>query len=170
MRKFLWGVATGILLVPTAALVAAALGLLVTQANVPVTAWEEAFAQLARHGYARRHAPPATNPIAPTEENLMAGMKIYKDGCAGCHGGATEASEYGASFCPRVPQFGTHPPRKPDWELFWIVKNGVRYSGMSAWDGQWGKDVSDDKMWRVVTFLSRLESLPPAVDLEWRKP
>jgi hypothetical protein len=42
---------------------------------------------------------------------------------------------------------------------------------MSAFDKQWHNDqaVSDDHIWKVVTFLSRLESLPPAVDAEWRK-
>jgi hypothetical protein len=42
---------------------------------------------------------------------------------------------------------------------------------MSAFDRQWHHDqaVSDDHIWKVVTFLSRLESLPPAVDAEWRK-
>jgi hypothetical protein len=47
---------------------------------------------------------------------------------------------------------------------------------MFAWDGQFGKDstgrdISDDKIWSAVIFLSHLESLPPAVDSEWhRKP
>jgi hypothetical protein len=42
---------------------------------------------------------------------------------------------------------------------------------MSAWDRQWQNDTakSDDQMWKVVTFLSRLDSLPPAVNAEWHK-
>jgi hypothetical protein len=76
-----------------------------------------------------------------------------------------------ASFYPYVPQFAFDPPRLPDWQLFWIVKNGVRYSGMSAWDSQWSNDPvkSDDNTWKVVTFLSRLDSLPPVVNAEWHK-
>ena len=57
------------------------------------------------------------------------------------------------------------PPRKPDWQLYWIVTRGVRYSGMGAWGGQ----VPDSTIWQVVTFLSRLDSLPPTIDSVWRK-
>ena len=97
---------------------------------------------------------------------LLAGMKVYQDNCAGCHGGPSRPSEWGSSdFYPRVPQFARTPPRKPDWQLYWIVKHGVRYSGMAAW----GNQIPDSTMWQVVTFLSRLDSLAPAVDAEWRK-
>jgi mono/diheme cytochrome c family protein len=80
-------------------------------------------------------------------------------------------SGFGARFYHRVPQFATNAPQMPDWQLFWIIKNGIRYSGMSAWDGQRHHDkvISDDRIWKVATFLSQLNSLPPAVDAEWRK-
>lgn len=50
--------------------------------------------------------------------------------------------------------------------MFWIVKHGVRYSGMGAWGGL----TSDDNIWKTVTFLSHLKSLPPDVEAEWRGP
>lgn len=106
----------------------------------------------------------------------MVGVKLFKNGCAGCHGTPDTASENEANVIlyPNAPQFALHPPRKPEYQLFWIVKCGVRYSGMFAWDGQFapdssGKDVSDEEIWTTVTFLTHLESLPPAVDAEWRK-
>jgi thiosulfate dehydrogenase len=93
-------------------------------------------------------------------------MKMYRDDCAGCHGDYGRPSEWGSQdFYPRVPQFALEPPHNPDWQLFWIVKHGVRYSGMGAWDGQ----VPDSMIWQVVAFLSRLDSLPPSVDVAWRK-
>jgi DNA-binding CsgD family transcriptional regulator len=63
-----------------------------------------------------------------------------------------------------------HPPRLPDYQLFWIIRNGVRYSGMSAYDRQWDNDrvKSDDQIWKAALFLSRLDALPPAVDAAWR--
>jgi len=169
MRRFLLGFFLGVIVLPVGALLAVNLGTLSTRANEAPPAWEKALAQRALQNTAARKAPQVMNPVPPTDENLLAGMKIFKDGCAGCHGDATSTSDYGASFYPAVPQFAANPPDKPDWQLFWIVKNGVRYSGMSAWDGQWGKNISDDKIWKVVTFLSRLKSLPPPVDAEWRK-
>jgi hypothetical protein len=78
------------------------------------------------------------------------------------------------SFYPRVPQFTPERPRMSAEQMFWIVKHGARYTGMAAWDGLFGKDASgkensDAKITTAVTFLSRLDSLPPAADAEWRK-
>ena len=171
MRKFILGFFLGVLTLPVGFLVAAWWGCLPAFANTDPPKWEKAFARLALNGYVARHAPRLTNPISATDENLLAGMNVFRDACAGCHGDPNGISQYGQGFYPRVPQFAIDPPRRPDWQLFWIVKNGVRYSGMSAWDGQWHNDkaVSDDRMWKVATFLSRLDSLPPKVNDEWHK-
>ena len=114
-----------------------------------------------------REAPRAQNPIAPTSENLREGMKIFRDTCAGCHGEAGKPSVWGTTgYYPRVPQFDATPPAKPDWQLFWIAKHGVRYTGMGAMGGV----MPDDRIWKVVTFVSRIRSLPPDVEAEWRGP
>jgi Cytochrome C oxidase, cbb3-type, subunit III len=75
----------------------------------------------------------------PPMKTWLAGMNVFRDACAGCHGDPNRISQYGEGFYPRVPQFAIDPPRRPDWQLFWIAKNGVRYSAMSAWEGQWHK-------------------------------
>jgi len=33
----------------------------------------------------------------------------------------------------------------------------------------WGNQIPDSSIWQVVSFLTRLDSLPPAIDVEWRK-
>ena len=106
----------------------------------------------------------------------MAGMKIFKGDCSGCHGDPNNAAKREAEpiLYPIPPVFALHPPQKPDHELFWIIKGGVRYSGMFWWEGQFGKDasgkdVSDEKIWMAVTFLKHIDSLPPAVEAEWSK-
>jgi thiosulfate dehydrogenase len=171
MRRLLVGWLLGVVTLPVLALGASWLGLLPSYANAPEPAWEKAVAQMALQNYAARRAPHIPNPIAPTDENLLAGMKVFRDACSGCHGDPGATSDYGASFYPKVPQFAKHPPRLPDYQLFWIIRNGVRYSGMSAWDRQWDNSqvTSDDKIWKVATFLSRLDTLPPAVDAAWRR-
>ena len=66
-------------------------------------------------------------------------------------------------FYPRVPQFPNAPSALRSEEMFLVVRNGVRYSGMGAW-----KDLmSEDETWKVVMFLSNIHSLPPAVKSEW---
>ena len=105
-----------------------------------------------------------TNPIQPTVEELLLGLRIYRNNCAGCHGDGHEPSDWGKQFSPRVPQFTEHHPTKPDWQLFWILKNGVRDGGMGGWVGQ----LPDERLWRAITFLAHLDSLPAAVDSAWR--
>ena len=176
MRKFLLGFAVGIVTFPAVAFAAAWLGWLPINANATPTALERAFAHLALDSAAARRAQHLTNPIAPTEEHLMAGMKIFKGDCSGCHGDPNNAAkrETESFLYPSPPVFALHPPRKPDYQLFWIIKGGVRYSGMFKWDGEFGKDasgkdISDEKIWTAVTFLTHLDSLPLSVAAEWHK-
>lgn len=176
MSKFLLGFVAGVLILPAVALAAAWLGLVPINANAHPAAWETGFAHFALDHAAARRAPHLTNPIAPTEQNLMAGVKMFKGDCAGCHGSPNTVNDpfVTNSLYPPPPRFAIDPPRKPEYELFWLIKGGVRYSGMFAWDGQFGRDasgndVSDQKIWTAVTFLSHLNSLPPTVDAEWHK-
>lgn len=78
---------------------------------------------MALNAYVVRHAPHLSNPMQPTDENLLAGLNVFRDACAGCHGDPNSRSDYGASVYPHVPQFTFNPPRLPDWQTFWIVKN-----------------------------------------------
>lgn len=176
MGKFLLGLIIGLLVIPVVALVAAWLGLMPVNANSHPPHWESALAHFALDRAAARRAPHLVNPIAPTEQNLMAGVKMFKGDCAGCHGDPNTVNSpfVTSTLYPPPPRFAIDPPRKPDYELFWLIKGGVRYSGMFAWDGQFGKDasgkdISDDRIWTAVTFLTHLNTLPPAVDAEWHK-
>jgi hypothetical protein len=92
MRNFLWGIIVGILLVPATFLALAATGRLPVVATEEPPRWEQAFLQLALEKALSRQVPELKNPTAPTEENLLAGMKIFRDGCAGCHGEADKKS------------------------------------------------------------------------------
>jgi hypothetical protein len=107
MRKFLLGFVVGILALPVVALGAAWLGMLPTNANATPSRLEKAFAHLALDAAAARHAPHLGNPIPPTEENLMAGMKLFKNDCAGCHGDPNTASDSDAdnNLYPSPPPF-----------------------------------------------------------------
>ena len=80
-----------------------------------------------------RQAPRMQNPVPATSDNLRAGMKLFLDDCAGCHGDSRKRSRWGTTmFYPRVPQLGLEPTSKPDWQVFWIIQHGVRYTGMAG--------------------------------------
>ena len=176
MRQWLVGFVMGVLLLPVALLVSAQLGLLLVRADARPPQWESAFAHMALNAAAARQAPHVDNPIAPTEANLMAGLKIFEGACAGCHGTPQSAkgNEAKVMLYPNPPQFALHQPTKPDYQLAWIVQHGVRYSGMFVMEGAFrrdslGRDPSNEKIWTAVTFLTHLDSLPPSVAAKWQE-
>ncbi|MFN7101652.1 MAG: c-type cytochrome [Pseudorhizobium sp.] len=82
----------------------------------------------------------------------------YATGCAGCHAAP------GVAQSPVVEEMVPSPPRLEekvsewsDEELFWIVKNGIKFSGMPAWPAQ----ERDDEVWAQVAFLRALPGLTP---------
>jgi len=170
--KLSWFLA-GLVLMPAVIFVAGWFGLLpTTTANATASSWERAFAHHALYAAAARRAPHRENPIAPTEANLARGLKFFLDDCAGCHGRPSSPPSTNEALYPNPTRF-LHAPSAPDWELYWIIENGVRYTGMFTWGGQFrdstGRDVSPERIWLAVTFLRHLDSLPPSVAAEWNK-
>ncbi|MGH9579792.1 MAG: c-type cytochrome [Terriglobales bacterium] len=167
MRKFLLGVLVTLAAQGLVALLVATSGLPSFAASTAPSAVETRIAKMALNASVERHAPRGPNPVPVTEQSLMQGMFVYKVSCATCHGTpALNVSNYGRSFYPPAPQFTVEPPRRPQNEIFYITKHGVRLTGMAAW----GNLMDDEQAWKVSAFLSRLDSLPPVVDAEWKKP
>jgi thiosulfate dehydrogenase len=166
MRNFLLGLLLGIILPPTILASLAFMGRLPVNAREEPPNWEKHFMQAVVARSVAHQAPVLKNPYPVTDENLLAGLKEFHDDCDGCHGTGEKKSIWGTSdFYPRVPQFGFDPPRLPDWQIYWVLKNGIRYSGMGGND----PGISEEHAWKLAMFLSRLDSLPPAVEAEWRK-
>jgi thiosulfate dehydrogenase len=166
LRKFFLGALTGVLGFGVLALLALVTGRMPVGASGPPPGWESRLARRSLAASVERQATRRANPISANETELLAGLKLYRANCAGCHGGGESPSSWGAQFYPPVPQFGTQPPGKPDWQIAWIVENGLRYSGMGGWKGQ----MAEADIWRVAAFLSRLDSLPPSVAASWKPP
>ena len=121
--------------------------------------FERKFAMGAVDASTDRHAPDTKNPVAPTDENIIAGAHLFHDQCAGCHGDPSNPnSQFGRSFNPPVPQFFKEAPDMPDNQNFYIIQHGVRWTGMPAWE----KTLSDNQMWQIVTFMANIEKLSPA--------
>ncbi|WP_162917519.1 c-type cytochrome [Dongia deserti] len=94
------------------------------------------------------------------EEDLVPlGANHFSSACALCHGSPTERRN--AVVLRMLP---TPPPLKEaatKWtpaQLFWIVKHGLKYTGMPAWPGA----QRDDEVWAVVAFLRRLPDMDRA--------
>src|SRR5690242_12588033 len=157
----------GAIFLPLLLLAAALLGWLSSDSLTAPPGWEERIGEAALDASLDRRAEGVVNPIAPGDEAaLVAGMTLYGENCAGCHGGVRGPSTWGSTgFYPRVPQFWQeHHEHLSPTEAFVTIRDGIRYSGMGAWRGT----LSEPEIWQVANFVSRMHSLPPRVDAQWR--
>ena len=167
MRNFILGVIVTLLLLFLGGLAIAMLGFLPTNADSTPPRMERRIAMSAMDASMERHAPRVTNPVPPTDDNLIDGMKIYTMNCAGCHGSLdNKPSPLRAVLLP-AGAATDHCTRMddPEWHIYYAVRTGIRYTGMPAWN----KALSEQDMWKVTAFLSRIEKLPPAVQDYWKK-
>jgi mono/diheme cytochrome c family protein len=126
---------------------------------------ESALGQCVLSASLSRQAAGLTNPVQPSNDVLIAGLKIFKMNCTGCHGTPGQPSQWGTqNFYPRVPQFGDQPPKLTAPQMFVAIKYGIRYSGMGGWNGM----MSDEEIWKAATFLEHIGSLPPEVQENWK--
>jgi mono/diheme cytochrome c family protein len=108
---------------------------------------------------------PANSPISASDDNLNAGASIYEDKCEYCHGAADEPSSMANSMFPRPPQLWARQADgtvgvsdDPVGKTYWVVKNGIRLTGMPAYD----KALSETELWQVSLLLSMADKPLPA--------
>jgi len=165
MRNLILGVVIAVLVFAIGGLAFAWLGYLPTNADAIPPRIEDRIASAALDASVEHHAPHVNNPVSPTDENLIDGMKIYTMNCALCHGSPDyKPSPLEHSFYPPPPQLLLDPLDDPEWRTYYVIRTGVRYTGMPAWN----KALSEEQMWKVTAFLSRLEKLPAGVQEQWK--
>jgi mono/diheme cytochrome c family protein len=166
MRHFFLGALTTTVALVFAGILYLRLGWAEVRGDVAPSQLESSLMQMAVHASVRRHAPEIANPVAPTDENLIAGGKMYLNECAGCHGTpgqATKGSDPLNPAAPRLPEVGTE---YSEAQIFWVAKHGIRRTGMFA-NGAWD---SDQKLWTVAAYIYRIRNLPPQVKNEISRP
>ena len=167
MKMFILGLVT-MLVVPCAVIFFLLdRGYINLRADATPSGLETRVAMGAVDASAERHGPEGGSPLPANETNLMAGLKLYQDNCSICHGDPSEhEGKLDMPFYPPVPKFMDDPPTDmSEAQDFYIVKHGIRFSGMPAWE----KKFRDEEIWQLSGFLKHLDSLPPSVDQEWKK-
>lgn len=165
MKHFLLGVVTALLVFAIGGVLYMRLGLAEVRGDLPPSPWERSLMSSAVHASVRRRAPEVPNPIAPTDENLIAGGKLYANECAGCHGTPGKPNESSDTLYPPIPDLPAAGTQYSEAQIFWIAKHGIRHSGMFA-NGKWD---SDEKLWTITAYIARIKSLPPRVQEELAK-
>lgn len=98
--------------------------------------------------------PPLNNP-----QIIQSGANHFAEMCVECHGGPGEQpEEIAKGLWPEAPDLAKAVSDWTPGQLYWITKNGIKFSAMPAW----GATHSDEKIWEIVAFLEKLPSLSPA--------
>ena len=122
---------------------------------------ETRVATAGKHWFVWRgaRANPVSEPAA-NPSSLDSGGMTFNGDCAFCHGqDGTTPTDVGKAMYPRVPSLASPQVlRYSDAELFWIIHNGTRYTGMGAF----GKSLSDDQIWDLVRYIRSLRNSSPA--------
>jgi mono/diheme cytochrome c family protein len=105
-----------------------------------------------------RAARAAANPVAFSPEVWAESRAHFADHCASCHANdGSGNTELGHNLFPRAPDMrGAQTQDKTDGELYWIIENGIRLTGMPAW-GKGGDNDLDS--WKLVHFVRHLKEL-----------
>ena len=123
------------------------------------TAVERIVARRLRHLAVPRHERDAANPVPRTEQALARARAHFADHCASCHGNDGKGrTKMGQGLYPKAPDMtGPETQDLSDGEIFFIIENGVRLTGMPAWGEQGPHDATET--WELVHFVRHLPRL-----------
>ncbi|HEX4961769.1 MAG TPA: cytochrome c [Thermoanaerobaculia bacterium] len=97
-------------------------------------------------------------PKLDDPQMIRTGLVHYHEMCTTCHGApGVKISEIGQGLNPYPPELAAHTAGDPPGETFWIVKNGLKMTGMPAF----GVTHSDEEIWAIVAFLQKMPKLKP---------
>lgn len=160
MKPFFIGMILGWIVLPVIGFLYLRFGYVPVAVNGPVIPFEELLAGSAIQAKIAREAPTKA-AFPPSEENLVAGAKIYREQCVECHGqpGSTP-SVASKGMYPPPPQFFDRKVmgNDPVGQNYWIVANGIRLTGMPGYR----ESLSDLQLWQVSQYLSNRGNLPAA--------
>ncbi|SDS39119.1 c-type cytochrome [Pseudomonas oryzae] len=89
-------------------------------------------------------------------ELIRRGAGNYHSMCIGCHlAPGMAATELSQNLYPAPPNLAQIGANGSPSTAFWIIKHGIKATGMPAW----GKSMGDEHIWGMVAFLQRLPNL-----------
>jgi mono/diheme cytochrome c family protein len=168
LRGFLLGIVAVIVVALLGGYLVLKSGLIPANADAKPGPLETWAAQTSLRAALAHEAPPGPNPVALNDANLIAGIQLYGEHCAICHGtakGDTSASPVAKGEYPQPPQLATDGVEDdPEGVSFWKVKHGIRWTGMPSW----ASALSDQQIWTLALFLKHMDKLPPAAQQVWQ--
>jgi cytochrome c553 len=156
IKRWIWKIAA--LLVAAAAagflvVVSGIMPITASSGHWPITAW---FLHFSMQRSVGTHSLGIDVPPLDDPDLALKGAGHYETGCRSCHGSpGMKQPRIAQHMTPSPPYL---PPKISEWdpeELFYLVKHGVKFTGMPAWPSQ----QRDDEVWAMVAFLRKLPKL-----------
>ena len=152
-----------IILVVIGGMVLAILAYLVSRgfsARDEPTSGEAFVARRLRHFGIPRRARDLANPVAASPEVTTRSMAHFADHCASCHGNDGRGETLiGRGLYPKPPDMTEKETQQlSDGELYYIIENGVRFTGMPAFGEDAGNE-QDEESWELVHFIRHLPAI-----------
>jgi mono/diheme cytochrome c family protein len=109
-----------------------------------------------------RAAVTRLNPVSLSPDVLSEGLAHYADHCASCHAAdGSGKTEMGAGLFPKAPDMrASATQRLTDGELFYVIEQGIRFTGMPAWST--GTPEGETASWQLVRVIRHLPRLTAA--------
>jgi mono/diheme cytochrome c family protein len=123
------------------------------------TAFEAIIARTARRTALPEDAREKENPVAESSEVLSEAEAHWAGHCAGCHANnGSGDTDMGKHMYPPAPDMRLPATQnRTDGELFYIIQNGIRLTGMPSWGSRTNRD--DQDSWMLVRFIRHLPQL-----------
>ena len=112
--------------------------------------------EIARVRSIQSHAAGIAAPSGLDDQQaILTGTDHFAEHCAVCHGApGVPKGDIANGLYPQPPDLAMTAKRYTATELFWIIKHGIRMTGMPSWS-----DHSDDELWATVVFVQKLPGM-----------
>jgi mono/diheme cytochrome c family protein len=156
--RFIWGFVTALVVLGLGASAVTYTGAYNVAANVPDASIVQWFLATTMQRSVVRHAQSINAPGQLTDQQARDGLRIYKETCIYCHGApGKDPGDIGKGLNPEPPYLPDTVGRWTSAQLFWIIKNGVKMTGMASY----GAVHKDEEIWNLVAFVQRLPKMTP---------
>lgn len=103
-----------------------------------------------------RHAKGIDVPPLGDSAQVAMGFDHYQEMCVTCHGApGVDRSEAGEGLNPHAPNLARSITDMSDAELYWVIKNGIKMTGMPSF----GKTHTEEQLWAMVSFVKKLPGM-----------
>ncbi len=154
----MFGLIVGVCLIPAFVFFYIRMGYVPVATSAGPLPFERKLANMALKAKIAKEASKQA-PMAASEANLIAGAKVYREDCAGCHGLPGQPQNPAAKgMFPAPPKLveGKGVTDDPVGQTYWIATYGIRLTGMPAFMGT----LTDEQIWQVSLLLANANKLP----------